>query len=76
MYNYFMNLQAREQIKVLLVQKGLSLTELAKILTEKTDKKYTLSSLSQKLSRGTVTYNEMLVILNVLGCKIELKELG
>lgn len=66
-----MNLQAREQIKVLLAQKAMSLTELAKILTEKTNKKYTLSSLSQKLSRGTITYNEMLSIAGVLGYKME-----
>ncbi len=65
-----MKLKAKEQVKTLLAQKGMTLTQLAKLLTEKTNKKYTLSSLSQKLSRGTLTYNEMLSVINVLNYKI------
>ena len=66
-----MNLEVREQIKVLLVQRKMKLKELAQKLTKKTGKKYTENSLSQRLGRGSITYNEMLFIAEILDFKIE-----
>lgn len=67
-----MNLKVREQIKVLLVQRKMKLKGLAQKLTEKTGKKYTENSLSQRLGRGSITYNEMLFIAEILDFKIEI----
>ena len=53
-----MKLNAKELVKLLLTKEELTQKELAVILTEKTDKKYTQDGLSRKLSQGTITYNE------------------
>lgn len=46
-----MRLEAREQIKTLLAQKGLKLKDLAEKLG------CTPNSLTQRLGRGSITYN-------------------
>ena len=66
-----MKLQVKEQLKVLLVQENIMLKELAVMISEKTGKKYTSNSLSQKLRRGTLSYNETLIIADILGYEIE-----
>ena len=60
-----MRLEVREQIKTLLAQKGLKLRDLAEKLS------CTPNSLTQRMGRGSITYNEMLVIADVLGYKIQ-----
>lgn len=67
-----MKLNAKELVKLLLTKEELTQKELAVILTEKTDKKYTQDGLSRKLSQGTITYNEVANIIEVLGYDIEL----
>lgn len=66
-----MKLLVKEQIKTLLAQEGLMLKELAEIISQKTGKKCTPDSLSQKLRRGSLTYNETLLIAELLGYRIE-----
>lgn len=66
-----MKLQAREQVKTLLAQKGIKLKDLAQELSIKTGKSYSLSGISHRLSYGSVTYNEILLICEILGYKIE-----
>ena len=70
-----MRIEAREQVKLLLSTRGLNITKLAKLLTEKTGEKYTLSTLSSKMIRGTLSYNEMLTICEILNYGIEFKSL-
>lgn len=65
-----MKLFVKEQIKTLLAQEGLKIKELAFIIEEKTGKKCSANSLSQKLSRETLTYNETIVIADLLGYDI------
>lgn len=65
-----MKLQVREQIKTLLAQEDVKLKELAVMITEKTGKKCASDSLSQKLRRGSLTYNETLMIAELLGYEI------
>ena len=65
-----MRLQVREQIKALLAQENVKLKELASKITEKTGKKCMPDSLSQKLRRGSLTYNETLLIAELLGYEI------
>ena len=65
-----MKLQVREQIKALLAQENIKLKELAVMITEKTGKKCMPDSLSQKLRRGTLSYNETLEIAEFLDYEI------
>ncbi len=60
----------REQVKSLLASKNVSMKELCKLLSEKYGKEYSLPNFSGKLKRGTVTYNEVLIIAEILGYKI------
>ena len=45
---------------------------MAKKLTDKTGKKYTVKTLSQKLVNGTLRYEEYKYIIEVLGYEIHL----
>lgn len=71
-----MNLKAKELIKVLLSEQGVKQKELAQILRERTGKPYTPGSLSQKTSRGTISYNEVLLIADILGYEISINRKG
>lgn len=66
-----MVLLIREQIKTLLAQEGILLKDLAVMISEKTGKKCAPNVLSRKLSRGTLSYNDALMIAELLGYKIK-----
>ncbi|MBQ4114321.1 hypothetical protein IJD34_02835 [bacterium] len=65
-----MKLQVKEQVKTLLAQEDLKLKELAELITNKTGQKCSPDSLSHKLRRGSMTYNEVLMITELLGYRI------
>lgn len=65
---------AREVVKILLMKNKVSLSMLAKMLSTE-DKKVYQQSLSAKLINGTLKYNEMVQICELLGYKIEFKKL-
>ena len=65
-----MKLQVKEQIKTLLAQEDLKLKELAEMVTNRTGQKCSPDSLSHKLRRGTLSYNETLMIAELLGYEI------
>ncbi len=71
MYNNCMKLNAKEVIKVLLSKKCITQKDLTKILSEATGDKHTPDGLSRKLSRGTISYNEVALIADLLGFDIE-----
>ena len=75
MYNLTMRIEAKEQIKSLLGERAVTQTKLAELLTEKTGHKYTVYNLSTKMRRGTLSYNEMLTICEILNYGIEFKSL-
>ena len=66
-----MRLKVKEQVKGLLSQENITQKELVKILSQKTGKIYTQTSLSQKLGRGSLTYNEVMTIAEILGYDIQ-----
>lgn len=66
-----MKLFVKEQIKTLLAQEGIKLKELAMMIETKTGKKCSANSLSQKLSRETLTYNEVVLIADLLNYEIK-----
>ncbi len=69
-----MKLLIREQIKTLLAQEGVKLKELAKMIEEGTGKKCAPNALSQKLGRGTMTYNEAITIAELLGYQVKFEK--
>ncbi len=58
------------EIKNLVADRDMTLTELAKIMGERLNRNYSLASLSQKLRNGTIPYREVLLIANILEYKI------
>ena len=69
------NVKAKEQIKALAALKGITMSQLAEMVSEKLQKNYSLSSLSQKLNRGSIPYNEVMLIADVLGFKVSFERL-
>jgi len=65
-----MRMNAKNQVKILLTYEELKLKELAALLSNKSAKKYTPDGLSHKLSRGRLTYDEMVLITEILGYDI------
>lgn len=69
-----MRLNSKELIKLLLSREQVKQKDLADILTEKTGKKYTAGSLSQKIGRRTISYDEVALIVDLLGYQINVEK--
>lgn len=63
----------KEDIKMLLAKKAMTMTKLATLLTEN-GKKTSIKSLSNKLAAKTIKFEEVREILDILGYDIEYKE--
>ena len=63
----------KEDIKMLLAKKAMTMTKLAALLTEN-GKKTSIKSLSNKLAAKTIKFEEVREILDILGYDIEYKE--
>ena len=57
-------------IKKLLIDKDITLTQLARVIADKKGKNFSIQNLSQKLKNNTVTLKEFEIILDTLGYKI------
>ncbi len=65
----------REDVKQLLAKEAKTMTWLASKMSEMTNKKYTMKSISDKLARRTLQYEEFLVILKALNYEIEFRKI-
>ena len=65
-------MSVRSDIKTLLAENDISITQLAKDLSEKTGKQYSQSNISQKLMRKTLKYEEAKIIGEILGYELKL----
>ena len=63
-------MNAINEVKMLIAKKGLTLTYLAKYLTEHSSKKYTIDALSKKLRANTIRYSEMKLIAEALDMEL------
>lgn len=63
-------MSVKEDIKVLLLYSDKSLTELAQMLSKKYGKNVTVQGLSRKINKGTIKYEEVKDIAELLGYKI------
>ena len=57
-------------IRKLLIDKDMTLTQLARIIAEKKGKNFSIQNLSQKLKNETITLKEFEIILETLDYKI------
>lgn len=64
---------AKEEIKVMLARKNLSMRKLIEIINEHYNRKDTVQNLSNKLNRDSIKYKEVEEIADLLGYKIEFK---
>ncbi len=60
----------RDEVKIMLTSKRMSMTELAKKMTELSGKNYSQSLLSHKLKDNSLRYSEMKLICKILGYRI------
>lgn len=69
-------MSAQEDIKMLLLKNCMTITRLAELVTERTGKKLSRNTLSQKLIRGTLRYDELEAICEILGYRLEYKKVN
>ncbi|MBR1425015.1 hypothetical protein IJ579_05590 [bacterium] len=58
-------------LKKVLLDVNVSLTELAQALANRLKKPYSMQNLSNKLRNETITHREMLIIADILGYEIK-----
>ena len=63
----------KEDIKSLLAKESWTITKMAQAMTKKTGKAYSIKTLSQKLTNGTLKYEEYKTIIDILGYQIKLE---
>lgn len=57
----------RKDIKILLAESNVKLKDLAVEMSEKIGKKITADNISQKLRKGTLRYDDAMIIGDILG---------
>ena len=65
----------REDVKQLLARENRTITWLAEEMTKLSNKKYTLKSISDKLARKTLQYEEFILILKILNYEMKFKKI-
>ena len=65
--------RVKEQVKMLLIERDVKMKDLVRALADKYGTSASESNFSGKLSRGSLTYNEMLEICDILDYDIEFK---
>ena len=65
----------REDVKQLLARENRTMTWLAEEMTKLSNKKYTLKSISDKLARKTLQYEEFILILKILNYEMKFEKI-
>ncbi len=65
---------ARDEIKILLLKNHMTMTKLAEKMTAFSGRKISQSGLSQKLAKGSLRYDELMAICEILGYDLEFKK--
>ena len=63
----YLNMRVKKDITMLLLENDMSITELAKEMSKRMGKPISRSNISQKLIRGTLKYEEAILIGEILG---------
>ena len=67
-------MNVREEVKILIMKRRMTLTALAEKMKEKTGRNYTQSLLSHKINDESLKYSEMKLICEILNYKIKIFE--
>ena len=65
-----MRLDVKEQVKALLAQEGVKQKDLVEFLNKRGGS-YSAQTLSHRLGRGSLTYNEVMTIAEILGYDVQ-----
>lgn len=68
-------MSVKEDVKMLLAKEAWTMTKLACAMTRLSGKPYSMKSISDKLARKTLKYEEFVLILQILGYKLDYKKL-
>lgn len=63
-------MNTREEVRIMLFSKRMTMTELARQMTELSGKHYSQSLISHKLRSESLRYTEMKLICKILGYRI------
>lgn len=69
-----MNMNAKEQVKIIMVKERLTAKKLAELLAEKTGKHYTQQSILHKISLSSFRYDEVKLIADMFGYNISIEK--
>lgn len=67
-------MNAINEVKMLVAKRGTTLKYLAEYLSQNSDRKYSLDTLSKKLRANTIRYCEMKLIAQALDMEIVIKD--
>ena len=67
-------MSVREDLKILLLKEKMTITELAKLASEKSGRQYTIYGISQKLARNSMKYDEMKFLAGIMGYRIKFEK--
>ncbi len=67
-------MNARDDIKMLLLRNHMTMTELVKKMSDFLGKNISRSVFSHKLTNGTLRYDELIAICEILGYDLEFKK--
>jgi hypothetical protein len=67
-------MNAKEQVKIMMVKEGLTAKKLAEILVQKTGKHYTQQSILHKISLSSFRYDEIKIIADLLDYEINISK--
>lgn len=65
-----------ELVRLLLYRNKISIAELARRMTELGSKEYSRFNVRAKIENGSLKFSEMILILEILGYKIDIKEVS
>ena len=74
MTNYNISMNVKNEIKSIIAKKAQTLKNVCKLMTEKSNKEILPNNITNKFRRGTIKFNEVQEILDVLGYHIEFVE--
>ncbi len=69
-----MNINSKEQVKILMVKENLTSKKLAQMLSESTNKKYTQQSILHKVFLSSFRYDEIVAMCDLLNYKITIEK--
>lgn len=64
----------KNELKSLIAKRGLTLKRVCELMTEKTGKNYSGNNITNKLRRKTIKFEEVQIIFEILGYKLNYKE--